>query len=44
MLCYNRIDISEGIDPVKSNNSKIFMICLYWCFNHGFEFQYSMFI
>ena len=39
MLYYDRIDISEGIDLAKSNNSKEFMICHYWFFNHGFKFQ-----
>ena len=39
MLFYDRIDISEGIDLAKSNNSKEYMICLYWFFNHGFKFQ-----
>ena len=27
MLYYDRIDISEGIDPTKSNISKECMIC-----------------
>ena len=39
MLYYDRIDISEGIDPTKSNKSKECMICHYWFFNHGFKFQ-----
>ena len=39
MLYYDRIDISKGIDLAKSNNSKECMICHYWFFNHGFEFQ-----
>ena len=39
MLYYDRIDISEGIDLAKSNNSKECMICHYWFFNHGFNFQ-----
>ena len=30
MLCDDRIDISEGIDLAKSNNSKECMICQYW--------------
>ena len=38
MLFYDRIDISEGIDLAKSNNSKECMICHYWFFNHGFKF------
>ena len=42
MLYYNRIDISKGIDPTKSNRSKECMICHYWLFNHGFEFQDSV--
>ena len=39
MLHYERSDISKGIDPTKSNNSKECMICHYWFFNHGFKFQ-----
>ena len=39
MLCYNRVDVSEGIDPAKSNRSKESMICYYCFFNHGFKFQ-----
>ena len=39
MLHYNRIDISEGIDLMKNNNSKESMICHYWFFNHRFNFQ-----
>ena len=39
MLYYDRIDISEGIDLVKSNSSKECMICHYWYFNHGLNFQ-----
>ena len=42
MLHYNRIDISEGIDLAESNNRKEYMICHYWSFNHGFEFQDSV--
>ena len=42
MLCYERIDINEGIDLAKSNNSKECMIFHYWLFNHGFEFQDSV--
>ena len=42
MLDYDRIDISEGIDSTKSNRSKECMICHYWLFNHGFEFQDSV--
>ena len=40
MLYYDRIDISKGIDLVKSNKSKECMICNNWFFNHGFKFQY----
>ena len=39
MLYYDRIDISEGIDPTKSNKSREYMICHYSFFNHGFKFQ-----
>ena len=39
MLHYDRIDMSEGTDLAKSSNSKKCMICYYWFFNHGFEFQ-----
>ena len=42
MLYYDRIDISEGIDLAKSNNSKECMICHYFFFNHRFEFQDSV--
>ena len=39
MLYYDRIDISEGIDPTKSNKSREWMTCHYFFFNHGFKFQ-----
>ena len=39
---HDRIDISEGIDLGKSNNSKQCMICNYQLFNQGFEFQDSV--
>ena len=39
MLYYDGIDISEGTDLAKSNNSKECIICLYFFFNHGFNFQ-----
>ena len=42
MLYYDRIDISEGIDLAKSNNSKECMICHYWLFNQGFGFRDSV--
>ena len=35
MLYYDKIDMSEGIDLTKSNNSKECMICHY----HGFKFE-----
>ena len=43
MLCYDRIDVSEGTDLAKHNNSKECMICHYWFFNHGFTFKDSAF-
>ena len=42
MLCYDIIDISDGVDLVKSNKSKECMIYHYWFFNHGFKLQYSV--
>ena len=39
MLYYDRIDISEGNDPAKSNKSKECMICYFWCFNHGINVE-----
>ena len=41
-MYYNRIDLSEEIDVVKSNSSKEYIICRYWFFNHGFKFQDSV--
>ena len=41
MLYYDGIGISEEIDLAKSN-SKECMICNYWFFNDGFEFQYYL--
>ena len=40
---YDRINISQGIDIAKSNSSKKCKICHYWFFNHGFEFQNSVY-
>ena len=42
MFYYNRIDVSEGIYPDKSNNSKECIVynCLY--FNHTFKSQNSV--
>ena len=42
MLYYDRIDIRKGTDLAKSNNSKECMICHYFFFHHGFEFQDSV--
>ena len=39
MLHNDRIDISKGTDPTKSNKSRECMICHYLFFNHGFKFQ-----
>ena len=41
-MYYKRINISEGIDPGNSNNSKECMICHYWSFNHEFKFLHSV--
>ena len=41
MIHYNRINLSEGIDVAKSNNSKECIVCHYWYFNQGFKFQTS---
>ena len=42
MLHYHRIDISKEIGLANINNSKECMICHYWFFNQGFEFQDSV--
>ena len=42
MLHYNKIYISEGIDPTKSNRSNECMVCHYWFFYHGLKFQDSV--
>ena len=39
MLYYDRIDISEEIEPTKSNRSKECMIFHYLVFNSGLKFQ-----
>ena len=40
MLCFDRIDVSEGIDINKTNKSKECDICHYCCYlNKGFKFQ-----
>ena len=39
MLKYDRIDISERIDIIKTNASKGCKICHYWCFKDiGFKY------
>ena len=38
-LDYDKIDISKGSDPNKSNKNKECLICQYWIFNHGIKFQ-----
>ena len=40
MLEYESIDISEGIDLNKTNNSKECMLCHYWYFSHK-NFNYE---
>ena len=42
MLYFIRTDISDEIDPTKSNISKECMICHHWFFNHEFKFQDSV--
>ena len=40
MLQYDRVDISEGIDNNKSNQSKECIICHYWYFKDvGYKFE-----
>ena len=40
MLCFDRIEVSEGLDVNKINESKQCDICHYWYFlNKGFKFQ-----
>ena len=38
-MYYDGTDLSKGIDHDKSNSYKECMICHYWIFHHGFEFQ-----
>ena len=39
-MYYNKIDVSEGIDVNKANESKKCDICHYWYFlGNGFRFQ-----
>ena len=42
MLHYGKIDLSEGVDPVKSNNIKECMVSHYWFFNNGFQYQHCI--
>ena len=42
MLYYDGIDLSEGIDPAKSNVSKECIVGHCCCFNYGFKFQNSV--
>ena len=42
MLYYHKVDMSEGIDFAKSNNSKQCIFCEYCFFNHGFKYQDSV--
>ena len=47
MLHYNRIDLSEGIDPVKRNTSEecivITIFFFFFFFIHGFKFPNPVF-
>ena len=43
MVYYDRIDISKGTDPTKSNRSKECLIFHYSFFNHGLKFQDSVY-
>ena len=39
MWYYDGINLSEGIDLTKNNNSNKCIICHYGYFNHGLKFQ-----
>ena len=39
MWYYDRIDLSERIDPAKSNNSKEIIVCCYWLKIMGSNFK-----
>ena len=40
MICYDKTDVSEGIDVNKTIASKESDICHYWYFlNYSFKFQ-----
>ena len=43
MVYYDRIDISKGIDPTKSNRNEECLIFHYSFFNHGLKFQDSVY-
>ena len=43
MLHYDSIALSEGIYLTKNNNSKECIVFHYWYFNHGFNFQSSVY-
>ena len=36
-MSYDRINIREGTDRAKSNNTKECMICNYWHLTQGFK-------
>ena len=39
MLKYDKIDITEGIDVDKTNKSREYMFCHYWCYlNKNFSY------
>ena len=41
MLCYDRIEVSGGIDVDKTNKSKECDLCHYWYFLHkGLNFNH----
>ena len=42
MSYFDIIDLSERNYVAKINNSKEFMVCHYWYFNHWFNFQNSI--
>ena len=41
MVYYDRIDLSEGIDVAKNNNSKECMVCQHWFLMMGLNFKIS---
>ena len=42
IIRYKSCVTGKGIDLSKSNKNKECMICHYWFFNHGFNFQDSV--